>query len=270
MRFRFSLRSAAVFVAALCAVLALVIRLTPLVIWKTRDAEIANGVLPDPVLPLVVPAPKEPYVRCRIGGMSLRLPEAMSKNMTVERGKITFSDTDRVCEIKSPQLHPDLRRLNQGEFVEFPELADWTFPRLDRAILQSSSNDFSWTMSHHQLRFHQHLLYCHMRHSRSWWKIEYVTRADIDANLGFIRFHEAFYDWATADAKFYGLLDLRDRSENFDWARILADSFTIEGDPRLPDVSDAKLLAMVHIEPLDEPARDAAADFAGDGANGKQ
>jgi hypothetical protein len=266
-RFKFSIRTLLITVTVFGAILGLSIRFGPHVVWKLFTSPRAVlRVVPHadpPPIPskrlvatapddLVLPA-NDRLVRCEIGPLSFEMPEAMTRPL-VERvlddGHLQFHDGTRRILLQLPQ--PD-DQFFQGQLTSFPDKAKLTYPRLHHEILAAQSSDFSWGMSHRELRWHQWLLSKRVQIFIPIESVEYLWRPDLEGNLLHLPPGPEF-QWATVDLKWQGIINFRGISpEDLGWIRHLCTTLVINGDPgEFKGRSGDEIEAMIRITELDQ------------------
>lgn len=91
-------------------------------------------------------------------------------------------------------------QLLQQVIVDFPDKAKLTFPRLYKEVADVQSSDFSFGMSHRELRWHRWLLSTRSQKGIDIDPIEYLWRPDLEGNL--VSFSSVrTFQWATIDCK---------------------------------------------------------------------
>ena len=233
LRYRFSLRSLLIGLAAVCVVLGLSIRFGPHVLWKTIHSDIASGVDRIPSKPLISVLPDIPLVTCRFGPITFALPDSLSKNVEVghilNHGKVVcFKDEHRDVTLQVPYRWEGYYSL--PEIEDFPEQSNWTSPRLLKAICEAASSDFSFLMSQKELRWHKYLLNQRSLSSSDVKSIEYLLRQDVEATLtqsGTVW----MFSWSTIDRKWSGNVLFHDRSNGKkDWIHHFCTTFILAGN----------------------------------------
>ena len=88
------------------------------------------------------------------------------------------------------------------------------------------SSDFSFAMTHHELRWHEFRL----RHRLETTKpIEHHKTTNLDANLLWLSSTLQNYEWSTTDGKWYGALTFKAPSGDAEWVRNVCLSFVVVG-----------------------------------------
>jgi hypothetical protein len=239
------------------ALLGLSIRFGPHVMWKTVHSDISSGVAPMPSKPLVDVLPTDDLVMCKAGPVSFELPESMGKNVAVHRGIggvfLQFHDDDRSLSLELPQRDDGLL---QFQIEDFPDKSKLTFPRLYKEIADAQSSDFSFGMSHRELRWHKWLLKNRSQISIEIGLIEFLWRPDLEGNLlSFSSVHT--FQWATTDRQWEGTMYFKCSSrDDVDWIRHVCAKFDIEGDPNVfHNRDDATIVSMINFTQMDERGR---------------
>ncbi len=252
-RFRIPVRTLLIAIAVLAAFLALALRFGPHVVWQTVHSDIASGVLPIPSSPLIVSPPAEDIATCDVGPLSLAIPKSLCNAVEIHHGiggaYLLFHDNERSIALELPKLDD---RMLQEEIAGFPDKARLTFPRLYTEIAAAKSSDFSFGMTHRQLRWHKWLLTCRSQIGSDVASVEYVRRPDIEGNLLSFRAVRTF-QWSTVDCKWEGAIYFKCASpDDLDWIRYACATFVINGNPNVFNgCDDAAIKSMIRIRESD-------------------
>ena len=254
-RLRFSLRTLLVAVFLVSALLGLSIRFGPHLIWKFVQSDISAGIVPIPSQPLAAAPPKDNLVICNVGPVSFELPAKMAESVSVHRGIggvfLRFYEDDRSLFLQLPKRY--LGALLQHEIDTFPEKSKITFPRLLKEIADGQSADFSFGMSHGELRWHKWVLTTRSRMSSDIDLVQYLWRPDLDGYLTSEYSYSAHtFQWATTDRQWEGAMHFRCSSrDDMDWIRHVCTTFVIQGEPSVFDNrDDASIESMITFTPL--------------------
>ena len=251
-RFKWSVRSLLTAIAVLAAVLGLAIRFGPHIIWKTVHSDTANEVFPIPSRPLTDTQPDEELAICSVGPISFELPRVICSNLDVREGLFTsylsFHSSDRSLSVLLPR--PDYTSLSiQNEISEFAPDSRLTFPRLFKEIADAQSSDFSFGMTHRELRWHKWLLKNHPGPIDV--TIEYLWLDDLEGVLRTARTNPGrhVFQWSTVDCNWQGSIHFRSSTpDDRDWVRHVCATFAINGDPKvLQGRDDVELKSMVQL-----------------------
>jgi hypothetical protein len=109
-----------------------------------------------------------------------------------------------------------------------------SMPKLRLALYQVSTNDFRWSMTAEEVRWHAFCvtLRRHSRAPRSSGRVETLFRDDMDILVLFDD-DRAFVEWHCAEGMCGGYMDLGDGSGTIDpvWVRAICHSLEIVNDP---------------------------------------
>ncbi len=260
MRLKFSLRTILIVLAVLCGALACSIRFGPHILWVIVDSDGSSNVHQIPSKALVSGPSDSPFVTCQVGPLSFALPESLSKNVDVESGLhgqlLVFDDANRVLSFQIPYRYEGFFTVPGAS--DFPEKAEWTAPRIHKAILDAASSDFSFAMSHEELRWHKYLLKQRSLRPTDIKSIEYLWRQDLEATL--ISTGDSWlFEWSTIDRKWMGKMHFMvpSTSESEDWIRQVCTTFTLNGNPAIFDnLDDKSVELLVSIRPQNSDSSD--------------
>ena len=148
---------------------------------------------------------------------------------------------------------------NQGtsslpsEVDDFSEKAKLTLPCLQREIVNAKPSDFSWRMSHRELRWHKWLLSTRPHFVSFVRSVECLSTSQLDGNLSMTPSTHVF-QWSTVDSSWEGYIFFnKTAADDADWIRHLCSTFRINGDPNmLRDLDDAAIRELIVIR---EPVR---------------
>lgn len=262
-RMQFSVRTLLIAFGIVGALLALSIRFGPHVIWKTLHSSTSSAVVPIPSNPLIDVAPDDDLITCHVGPISFELPTSMSNNIEVHGAIggafVQFYDRDRSLVLRLPR--PANSWLQQ-QITDIPDKSRLTFPRLYKEIMDAKSADFSFGMTHQELRWHTWLLANRALIGIDIELIEYVWRPDLEGNLlSQVSRRRAragtgpaarpttirTFQWSTVDCKWEGTMIFKFSSpEDVDWIRHACATFAINGDPSVfQGRDDATIRSMV-------------------------
>jgi hypothetical protein len=204
-------------------------------LWKyelSRNSFQEIRAIPGHSMPLMRPA--EGWEQCRVGRMQISLPPELANSFThtSDASLVTFEYGPRAVVLALPTDENIYRELLQSASQLCPQQQRLTWPRLRRACYQVSSEDFRWSMTPEELRWHR-LCITMSRAFRlsSEGDTESFFRSDLH---GFVHFvgDRGVFDWHTADGKWSGYIHFIDRSEDKDrtWIRAACQSIRILDD----------------------------------------
>ncbi len=264
MRVRFSLRTLLLAVAVLCLLLAVAVRFGPHIAWKIRSRSLPR-VERIPTRPLVDRQPSEQLAVCRFGPIHCEVPIAFTRNLAIQRDwekkvfLIILRDNDGKFRgaIQFPEKGEGYRPWDQ---TGCPVAANWSLQRIQKAMYDESSRNFSWFMSHRDLAQHAFLISLRSSFvsSDDDTPLEYEWRDDLDGTLVYSNSHATF-SWSTTMSKANGFARFNlHESDQDDWIRHFCRTFTVDAD--IPDYyavdHPAEVLPVIEIKKLPLKAGD--------------
>lgn len=241
-RIRFSIRALLIAISIVGGLLGLTIRFGPHLVYQLFSAPGAPLAVvprwkpnPIPSQPLLATRPEEPLVRCEVGSLACEMPRDLSQAFEVHLGKfgggyVQFGDEQRRILLFLPAPQDSFYDL---QATPVPHQAKLSFPRIEAEILSWDPADFSWSMSHQELRWHQWLLNERTHKGVQVEAVEYDWRSDLDGLLVTYPTGHGFL-WATTDGRWEGSVVFQGttRSDR-DWIRQLCSTFKFDGDGKI-------------------------------------
>ncbi len=186
--------------------------------------------IPDRPMP-VTPLPSD-WVRCRVGGIELSLPPELANNKVAaakDGNIVKFQHGSQAVTIVSPK--------DMAEFAKFlrvvselcPGSPRFTLPRLKLVYYGTSSDDFSWSMTPEEVRWHA---FCmsngKLVRPESNGRTESFFRDDFDEIVHFGRGHAEF-DWQSNDRMYGSYMYFFYDDDEFDptWIRAVCQSIKL-------------------------------------------
>jgi len=189
----------------------------------------------------------EECVRVRIGAFSFEMPVSLTENFEVLRSPtqcIRFVDGEREFDLNLTPLQSSL--FPPYDFGEDPKPPS---PQLYRECASVNSDEFSYSMSLDELRWHKYLVsFRQLMPQMS--DIEFCDSATISGNL--LNFHPGYnFEWSSKDDKWHGAMTFVDRRDaaNIDWIRHVCATFELTGDPPddVENLHEDTIKAMIEI-----------------------
>jgi hypothetical protein len=174
------------------------------------------------------------WVRCRANAIEVWLPPELARNMVAPKNgatAIVFKDKSK-CVIVDPPS--DIKT-----FTDLLDSADkfcpvshrpFTLPGLRLCCYGASSNDFRWSMSPAEARWHAFRITTRrlMQSGGSEGHTESLERVGFDGIIDF-KGERASFDWQSSDPPITGYVNFVDESELFDpsWIRAACQSLRV-------------------------------------------
>lgn len=182
--------------------------------------------VPNRAMPLT-PVP-EGWVRCRARSLEFSLPAEMASNMDrPNNGSLyTFYQGWQAVGVEAPMDVEGHSQFCDAASLLCPTSESFTIPRLRLVCSQASSDDFRWSMTPDQVRWH---VFCITTRTLigipSEGHTETFFRNDME---GIVHFTQggAVFVWQSTSGRQWGYMDFRDRRENpdQDWIRAVCQS----------------------------------------------
>jgi len=174
-----------------------------------------------------IPVP-DTWVRCRVGTLEFSLPTDLASNPDrLNNGSIcTFYHGWQAVVVSGPIDVEEYSQFCETASLLCPESERFTIPRLRLVCSQASSDDFRWSMTPDQVRWHA---YCMITRNLIGIPSEGRTEAFFGNDMqGIVHFtHQgATFFWQSITAKRWGYMKFRQRRESpeEDWIRAVCQS----------------------------------------------
>ena len=186
-----------------------------------------------------VPMPDSPmpenWVPCRVGEIELSLPPELAAKRIEKRGMggpyVTFLDETRGVVIESPTNASDVADLLTIATKLSPQPERFTVPRLRLACYRASSDDFRWSMTPAEARWHAYCMATgRLLRLSSVTQTESLLGQHLDRVLLFSD-DRADLEWQTNDGA-WGTLHFIDRGKKLDptWMRAVCQSLRVSNE----------------------------------------
>jgi hypothetical protein len=204
------------------------------VFWKYEVSRLGlNDVQAIPDRPLPESPTPEGWVRCRVGALEFSLPPELANNRITPKNKassVAFKHGARTVIVAFPS--------DANEFSDFlnttshlrPQAQPFTMPRLRRECYQASSDDFRWSMTPEEVRWHAFCITTRNSiGSTSQGHTESFSRDDLDGILLFGK--QLGVEWQSKNGA-WGFINFIDREEKPDptWIRAVCQSLQISNE----------------------------------------
>jgi hypothetical protein len=241
-RHRSRFRVAAVAIAALVAVLGIAVfaaihyRFHLLWLYEAHRLELQDvQAVPDSPMP-DSPTPDD-WVRCRVGCIEFSLPPELAGNRTEPRDGaklIVFQHGASAVFVAPPKDIGDFPGFLKTASELCPQSQRFTIPRLRRACYQVRADEFRWSMTPQEVRWHTFCVtmnklikYMPGGHTES------LFRQDLDCIIHFGD-ERAVFEWQTTDGRWHGYMHFKDNGTKIDpaWIRAVCQSLKITNDEK--------------------------------------
>lgn len=220
-----------------------------------------KGVRAIPTHPMAKMPPPEGWLDCRFGPLEFTLPPELARKMQLkaEGGTVmlVFSDPSRSLAILIPTEPTDPARMSaclQGDLALPAKGRGLSLTRLRLACFQTSSDDFRWSMTPGEVRWHAWCMRTRFLLALgAGSRAEYLLRDDLEGILHVDSKETCmWFDWQSSDDRFGASVVFRDRSGRIDptWVRAVCQSLRFsEGQLPLPMPPDQRRLpALFEVE----------------------
>lgn len=181
------------------------------------------------------PMPESPipngWVRCRVGCIEFNLPPELAGNKVAQKNGasfVTFQDGSRAVVVALPTDASEFSDLLKTASKLCPP-QQFTMPRLRLACYQASWDDFRWSMTPNEVRWHAFCITTSkLIRPMSEGHTESLFRQDLD---GIIHFggERIVFDWQSNDRACGGYMQFIDHGEKIDptWIRAVCQSLKL-------------------------------------------
>lgn len=172
------------------------------------------------------------WLDCHVGCIEFRLPPILARGMVApSHGSdlYTFQDSTRSVAVALPKEMSEFSDLLKTASCLDPKSRQFTLPRLRLACYGVSSDDFSWSMTTEEVRWHTFCVATSkLVRFDSDGHTESIFRRDFD---GIVHFHgkRAVFDWQCTGRLYGGYMHFVGCGENIDpaWVRAVCQSLRI-------------------------------------------
>jgi hypothetical protein len=191
-----------------------------------------------PNRPMPETATPNGWVRCRVGCMELSLPPELASSMIPPKNGVTasiFQHGSRSVAVALPEEMTEFSDFLNAASKLCPTSQRLTMPRLRLACYQASSDDYRWSMTPDEVRWHAFCITMRkMMRTRSGEHTETLFRKDVEGIVHFSG-ERAFFDWQCTDSMWGGYMHFTDRGGKIDpnWIRAVCQSVTVSPGPEM-------------------------------------
>lgn len=201
--------------------------------WRYEASRLGlNNVQAIPDRPMPDSPTPDGWVRCRVGRIEFGLPPELASNRVVPKhaaSLVIFHDGTRRVDVDLPTDMSEFSGLLKAASELCPRSQRFTLPRLRQACYQASSDDFRWSMTREEVRWHAFCITTGKLFRISpTGHTESFFRQDLD---GIIHFDGkwSILDWQSNDCAVGGSMHFIDRGEQADptWVRAICQSLKV-------------------------------------------
>lgn len=201
--------------------------------WQENRAGFpAIQAIPDHPMP-TTPIPGD-WIRCRVGSLELSLPPELAANRIVPNkggAPVVFHDESRVMIVSAPEDMRDLSQLLNTATDLSPPSQPFTLPRLRLALYQVSSDDFCWSMTPEELKWHVfRITTSRLIRPDSVDYTESFSHTGLDG-IAHFHGHRVAFDWQSSNG-LGGYIHFRDVGGKVepDWIRAVCQSLNMSSE----------------------------------------
>jgi hypothetical protein len=185
------------------------------------------------------PMPDSPtpdgWLRYRVGCIEFSLPPELARNRVAEKNgasPVTFQHGSRAVVVALPTDASKFSDLLKTASELCPESQRFTMPKLRRACYQASSDDFRWSMTPQEVRWHAFCITTgKLIRAKSDGHTESFSRQDLD---GIIHFggERVVFDWQSNDRRWGSYMHFIDHGDKADptWIRAVCQSLKVSNE----------------------------------------
>ena len=207
--------------------------------------------IPDQPMP-ESPTPKG-WVRCRVGCIEFSLPPELARNTVAPKkgaSLFTFEHGPRAVVVALPTDASEFSDLLKSASELCPRSQPLTMPRLRLACYQASSDDFRWSMTPIEVRWHAFcIVMSKLIRPMSDGYTESLLRKDLE---GIVHFggERAAFDWQCTDRMCGGYMHFMDHGEKTDatWIRAVVQSLKVLNEAETEADSRKKGTSLINTE----------------------
>jgi hypothetical protein len=192
--------------------------------WRGIQA-IPNSPMPESPIPST-------WVPCRVGCVEFKLPPELAGNRTLtDYGTpiVTFQHGMRGVIVFCPTDGSEFSEFLQMASDQCPGSQRFTLPKLRLACYQASSDDFRWSMTVGEVRWHAYRITTRKLIDTSTRSTETLFQEGLDEILEFGLANRGVLEWWSSDPACVGSMHIVDRSETLDptWIRAVCRSLRV-------------------------------------------
>lgn len=206
--------------------------------WRYAESRLdLHDIEAVPNSPMPETAVPNGWVRCRVGCMEFSLPPELARNMTSpghDKSIVLFMHGSRKVIVASHTTNEFSDLLREASEL-CPTSQQFTLPSFRLACYQASSDDFSWSMTLEEVRWHAFCITMSgLTRLQSGGHTETLFRRDLDGIAHFDG-DRASFDWQCKDGMCAGYTHLIDFGEKPDptWIRAVCQSLRLASGPEM-------------------------------------
>ena len=234
-RFRPSTRAVVVLITVLGVVASVVLYYRSHLFFRYEASRLGLHDVPAiPDRPMSDSPTPDGWLRCRVGPIEFSLPPELADNRAApNKGAsfIKFEHGSRTVIVFLPTVASDVADLLKTASDLSPQSQRFTVPQLRRACYQASSDDFRWSMTPKEVRWHAFCIITgQLMRTKSHEYTESHVCQDFD---GIIEFGDKriFFEWQSND-RMWGTMHFIDREDKADptWIRTVCQSLKVSSE----------------------------------------
>lgn len=204
-------------------------------LWQYKAAQLGLRdvhAIPDRTM-CDAPTPAE-WVRCRVGCVELSLPPDLAESRIVRKDDsvVLFQQGARAVIVAVPTDTSGVSGILATASECCPEPQRFTMPKLRRACYQVGSDDFRWSMTPEEARWHAFRVAAgKLIRANPGGHTESMFREDLDGILHIAQ--RGVFEWQSNKAALWGYIHFVDREEKSDptWMQAVCQSLTVSDTP---------------------------------------
>ena len=232
-RFRLFTLAVVALVVVLAVVALLALRYRSHLFWRYESTRLGLHqvqAIPDRAMP-DSPTPDD-WFRCCVGCIEFSLPPELASNRVADKSAaspVTFQHGSRAVVVALPADASEFSSLFNAASELCPQPQRFTMPKLRRACYQASSDDFRWSMTPNEVRWHAFCITTgKLIRFKSDGHTESLCRQDLD---GIVHFggDRVVFDWQSNNCTWGGYIHFIDHGDKADptWIRAVCQSLKV-------------------------------------------
>lgn len=201
--------------------------------WHLKLQDVPS--IPDVTMP-ESPIPKG-WIRCRVGHIEFSLPPELASNRSIPKTNaaiVMFQHGSRLVVVFPTEDESEFSDLLKTASELCPHSERFTMPRLRHACYQASSNNFHWSMTPDEVRWHAFCMTTGelLRPSKSFRYTESFFRQDLDGIVQFGRDRGILF-WQSKDPTWGGFIHFIEHNSamiDTSWMRSACQSLKISNE----------------------------------------
>lgn len=230
-RFRLSARAIVALVVGFGILVLIGLHYRAHLLWRFEESRLGlQGVQATPDRPMPKTPTPNGWTRCRVGCIEFSLPPELAANRVDPKNGTSFVTFQHGSRIVGVELPMELDKVSLALLKVADDLCPqpqrFTMPRLRLACYQTSSDDFCWSMTSDEVRWHAFRIMTDKLIRPTFdGHTESLLRNDLDGILHFLG-NRGVFSWQCNDCMYGGWMHLVDSGEKLDpgWIRAVCQS----------------------------------------------